>query len=271
VINVGSPVGTAARYRWLDLRRPHRLDTHPPQGVYMAEFPALPLFTDAYLADTRHLTTLQHGAYLLMLMTAWRSSDCSLPNDDAFLARIAGLDKRTWNTNRTVLLSFWQLNGQQKWEQGRLKDERNYVGQVSQTNSANAKSRWLKNNNSLYAIASVSHSDGNAPTPTPTPKDNLPLPLQLSPTEFDSFWEKFPRQRRGNKEKAHRAWKRALQRATEQEVMHGLETYLGSSSVRDGYAKGAEAWLNDDGWTYRDKPPATGKRQGEPRVSAVTL
>ncbi|UEM08088.1 DUF1376 domain-containing protein (plasmid) [Skermanella rosea] len=91
----------------------------------MAEFSALPLFTDAYLADTRHLTTLQHGAYLLMIMTAWRSPDCALPDNDAFLARITGLDKRTWNANKETLLAFWRLNDEQKWVQGRLLDERN--------------------------------------------------------------------------------------------------------------------------------------------------
>ena len=76
----------------------------------MAEFPALPLFTDAYLADTRHLTTIQHGAYLLMLMTAWRSGGCCLLDDDNYLARITGMDKRTWLANKAILMSFWHLN-----------------------------------------------------------------------------------------------------------------------------------------------------------------
>jgi hypothetical protein len=43
----------------------------------MAEFPALPLWTDAYLGDTRHLSQSEHGAYLLLLITAWRTPNCS--------------------------------------------------------------------------------------------------------------------------------------------------------------------------------------------------
>ena len=53
----------------------------------MAQFPVLPLWTDAYLGDTTHLTTIEHGAYMLLLMVSWRSPDCRLPDDDAMLAR----------------------------------------------------------------------------------------------------------------------------------------------------------------------------------------
>src|SRR3546814_13351955 len=42
----------------------------------------IPLFPDAYHRDPTHLTTEEHGAYLLLLMAAWGTEDCSLPNDE---------------------------------------------------------------------------------------------------------------------------------------------------------------------------------------------
>ncbi len=133
----------------------------------MAQFPALPLFTDAYMADTRHLSTLQHGAYLLMLMTAWRMPDCALPDDDIFLARICGLDKRTWTNNKGILLSFWKKNDEHKWYQGRLKDERNYVAQLANKNSIAGKASALKRLN--RGSTNVQPKSNVNPTPTPTP------------------------------------------------------------------------------------------------------
>lgn len=110
----------------------------------MAEFPALPLFTDAYFADTRHLTTIQHGAYMLMLMTAWRSTGCFLPDDDNYLARICGMDKRTWLANKTTLLAFWKRDSLQNWVQGRLLDERNFVKDKRNKNAVAGKASALK-------------------------------------------------------------------------------------------------------------------------------
>jgi len=85
----------------------------------MALYPALPLFTDAYLADTRHLTTEEHGAYLLLLMCAWRSTDCELTGDDKTLARIAGLSPTRWRRLKPALAQFFDTGGG-VWRQKKL-------------------------------------------------------------------------------------------------------------------------------------------------------
>jgi DNA-binding transcriptional ArsR family regulator len=65
---------------------------------------------------------------------------------------------------------------------------------------------------------------------------------------FDRFWEMFPRQRRGGKKNAERAWAAATKRAPPDKILEGLAAYAKSREVAQGYAKGAAAWLNDDRW-----------------------
>jgi hypothetical protein len=79
---------------------------------------------------------------------------------------------------------------------------------------------------------------------------------------FEQFWEKFPRQRRGDRKETLTAWAKAITRATEQEVLNGLEAYIGSDEVARGFAKGAAAWLNASRWTvqYRAAGGTTGAR-----------
>jgi uncharacterized protein YdaU (DUF1376 family) len=113
----------------------------------MAEFPALPLWTDAYLGDTTHLTTIEHGAYLLLLMTAWRTRDCALPDDDRLLARYARLNAHQWKRMRPILEPFFAIS-EGVWRQGRLTDERGAVerhrAQQSEKGKAGVAAKSLK-------------------------------------------------------------------------------------------------------------------------------
>lgn len=87
----------------------------------MAEFPALPLFTDAYLADTRHLTAEEHGAYLLLLMCAWRTRGCALKDCDQTLARTVGVTRARWRKIKPVLMEFFTVDGG-LWQQKKLSE-----------------------------------------------------------------------------------------------------------------------------------------------------
>ena len=65
----------------------------------------MPVYIGDYLADTMHLSTEQHGAYLLLLFHLWRRG--VLHDDDVVLAKITGLDKSAWSRARLVLAEFF--------------------------------------------------------------------------------------------------------------------------------------------------------------------
>jgi uncharacterized protein YdaU (DUF1376 family) len=92
----------------------------------MSEFPSLPLFTDSFIADTGHLTAHETGAYMMLLMVAWRMPDCRLPDDDAKLARWARVEPRHWPRTKSVVMGFWTLKDG-FWSQKRLTKERDFV------------------------------------------------------------------------------------------------------------------------------------------------
>lgn len=70
--------------------------------------PYLPLYVGDYLKDTGHLTTEEHGAYFLILMRMW-SAGGALPNDEARLARLAGVSVKKWRPIWASLSEFFLI------------------------------------------------------------------------------------------------------------------------------------------------------------------
>lgn len=133
----------------------------------MADFPCLPLWTDAYMADTGHLTAEEHGSYLLLLIEAWRSADCSLPDDDALLARHAKLTPAKWRASKPIIMAFWRLDKRRgRWTQKRLKKERQKVAVKKRAAKDSAASRWKQTKTSHAGNMRTQCS----PTPTPSSK-----------------------------------------------------------------------------------------------------
>ncbi len=103
----------------------------------------LPLFGDAYLADTRHLSLEEHGAYLQLLMIAWRTETCTLPDDDKRIAKMLGVTAGRWSKLKTTVMAFWELTSD-GWKQKRLSKERAFSDEKRAKNISAAKSRWSK-------------------------------------------------------------------------------------------------------------------------------
>lgn len=76
----------------------------------MSAPPYMKLYTADYLADTTHLSTIEHGAYLLLLMAMWRAGG-KLPANDAKLAKITGLSAKAWADMRPTMMEFFRRTG----------------------------------------------------------------------------------------------------------------------------------------------------------------
>jgi uncharacterized protein YdaU (DUF1376 family) len=89
--------------------------------------PSMPLFCGDYLADTKHLTLEQHGAYMLLLMITWRNNGRALPDDDDLLARYLAITKDRWQKKiKPALAPLFDLSGG-TWRSLRLEHEWQYV------------------------------------------------------------------------------------------------------------------------------------------------
>ena len=110
----------------------------------MAEFPSLPLWTDALLADCHHLTDAEFGRYMRLLILLWRSPDCRVPNDDEWLARRLCRSVEEIISDWRPLIEEFCKNSGNFLTQKRLRREFSYIKDRREKQSARAKARWEK-------------------------------------------------------------------------------------------------------------------------------
>jgi uncharacterized protein YdaU (DUF1376 family) len=122
--------------------------------------PWMPFYVADYLADTAHITTLQHGAYVLLLLSYWKRG--ALPNDEQQLMQIARMNADEWKANRSVISNFFE-NG---WKHGRMEKE---LAKSADISSKRAKAAKQKHSNSP-AFAQQKHTQSPSPSQSQSPK-----------------------------------------------------------------------------------------------------
>jgi uncharacterized protein YdaU (DUF1376 family) len=109
----------------------------------MSQLPMMPVFPDALVADTMHLSAEEFGCYCLILFATWRNNGKPF-SDDHDLAHICRISLRRWRAGmRDRLAPFFTLKDGY-WRQPRLEKEWQRTSEIGEINRANVNARWLK-------------------------------------------------------------------------------------------------------------------------------
>lgn len=228
----------------------------------MAQFPSLPLFTDAIVADCHHLTDNEFGLYVRILIEMWRSPGCRIP------ARAEWLEKkfrRSITEIGPILTEFCDCDGNY-WTQGRLTDEYDWVKKNSKRQSVRSKARWKKGKiTSRDDAALQTHDDAPHPTP-PTPIPITETNVSVSPISpaialsveydfegtnqtpeslFDIFWHAYPETRtKGNRQEARIKFMELLKKGENHvKIIDGCRRYAAHCSAEREYNCNASTFL----------------------------
>jgi uncharacterized protein YdaU (DUF1376 family) len=168
----------------------------------MAALPYMPLYVADYLGDAAHLTTIQHGAYLLLIMNYWQRGS-PLPDDDAKLARIVRMSTRDWARNRAVLAEFFASDGT-NWVHQRIDRELAHVAAKSlkSKKAAQASVQRRFGERSADVERALNHTDTDTETrkerkKVTAPKSAAPLVFEgrivrLTKGDFDQWQRAYP-------------------------------------------------------------------------------
>jgi uncharacterized protein YdaU (DUF1376 family) len=151
----------------------------------MSKAPSMPMYWDAYLADTTHLTTEEHGAYMLLLAAMWRRNG-SVPDDDKDNARILGLTPAKWRKTKARLLAtisgfkiendaITQEKLQKTWENTQEKITKNKANGAKGGRAAASKNNDLDQANATETVK----PKATIPEPEPIKRE---AKASLSPT-----------------------------------------------------------------------------------------
>jgi len=239
----------------------------------MAEFPALPVFTDALLADTAHLDHAEMGLYMRLLILMWRTPGCSVPNDPAWIAKRLNTP---FEAIEPILTEFCVKTGNRSGRitQKRLLKEFTYLRDNSKKQSQRALQRWHPQDGDLKTGSIPSYSPdlfdkaletndldlcrSDAGTMPPTPphledkkekkqKKKVGAGSAYSPG-FEEAWRTYRTSVTMSKAKSWAAWQKAVTERSEDELIEAIKAYnrhLDANGTEQKFVAHMTTFLNE--------------------------
>lgn len=120
----------------------------------------MPLYIGDYLRDTGHLTTVEHGAYMLLIMQAW-TREGLLPDDDERLRVLCRMTPKQWRLSRSAIMEMFQkVDGGYRHKRvdaelkkaNKNREQRQAAGTASAQARANANATTPPNTNATTVV-----------------------------------------------------------------------------------------------------------------------
>jgi hypothetical protein len=216
------------------------------------------LYTSDYLADTAHLTTEEHGAYLLLLMNYWQRGK-PLDNTDGRLAHVARLSAERWKAVEPILAEFFMIEGT-TWVQARIERDLDKIRDKSSKLAANGSIGGSKKQANAKQMPIYEEEEEDKEED----EDNKKI------SSFDAFWTAYPR--KTAKGAATAAWVKALKKATAEEIIKAAHAYRDDPNREEGFTAHASTWLNQERWLdgpLPQKSPSAGSRGSDTRPTVL--
>lgn len=153
----------------------------------------MPIYVGDYLADTSELSAEEHGAYLLLMMGAWRRGG-RLPVDPTLLSRIAAVSRPRWPRVWGMIERFFDVDGDALVQRRVTRELAIAMGKketASRKGLSGAEARWgsarvnaqPSGTGMPQASAKESVTDGISPSPSEAEipsEGDPPLPPKFS-------------------------------------------------------------------------------------------
>lgn len=214
-------------------------------------FAYLPLFTGDYLRDTRHLTPLKHGVFLLALMHCWDSKG-PMPLDEQECAGICNCRSADEVEAMRYILGRFFVRMEDGHYNQRMQREVERSEQISGARSEAGRKGYEARAKHLQSKSDASAKQVHlSPSPSPSPSEVTP-----TPDGFDDFWASWPKtDRKQDKKKCSEAWKKKRLSSSKAEIIAHVEASKQTRKWRDGYEPSPLTYLNGERW--RDGMPET--------------
>ena len=158
----------------------------------------MPIFIGDYLADTMHLTTKEHGAYLLLLLAYWRRG-APLEDSSRSLAASTRTSAEEWAEMEGVIRGFFRADTiegvrvlRHKRVDAEMKKSNDIKSERSKAGKAGVDKRWRDSKPIANAIANELQTDSKHHSKNIAHhhySSKLKTPASPEPSDIDSFAE----------------------------------------------------------------------------------